>query len=112
MLNRNFIIESVNGSAPYDGARLILECRKGDGLTICEVRGFSSEEVRRIDPDEAIIHKAGEGSYNAWTGRRHGTWDVYVYDRWGATRLRMKGKRDALNLKGWIEKYAARKGGK
>ena len=107
MLNRNFTVRSINGTAPSDGSPLMLKCDKRDGLTLFEVRGFSKTPIRRIDPESAAVFKVGEGRFNAWTGKRHGLWDACVRHADGATTFRMKSKGDALALKAWVEKFAS-----
>lgn len=112
MFNKRFAVDCVDGRTPSDGAPLMLACGKRGGLTLVELRGSSKVPVRRIDPTEATVRKSGEGPFNAWTGRRRGLWDVCVYDSGGVVRFRMRNKGDALSLKRWVDKYAARKGGR
>lgn len=113
MFNQRYRIKGFSRRAPSDGSVLVLACSKSDGIALYRQDGFSKRIVVTIDPAFAEIRKFAPGDLNFVTNRHSGEWEVRVLnENGGGFDFHMRSKGDALSLKRWIEKYAARKGGR
>ena len=109
MLKNGFIIRHISDQAPRDGSPMMLMCHKEKGLTLVKFKGLKKIPLQEFEPHDAAIHKVGCGRFNAWTGKRHGEWNVDVWHEGGFDSFGMENQGDAILLERWIKKYAERK---